>query len=283
MGKPKLLQHSPANIVVLSAEPILYKCFVSKSMALELVEVEGFTYYANNNDESKFIYKEIFQDQSYNVVELPENAFVVDAGANIGLFSIWVKQKYPSCQILAFEPVPATFAILQKNLALHDITKSATAFQCGLGANEDTLRLTYYPLMPGSSTLYPEEKETLRKIAMEKFGPLEFDNMFDGSHDVLVPIKRLSSFLDEQSDLISIDLLKIDVEGAEVDVLRGLSDKHWQMTKNVVMEIFDVDGRLQEAERLLNSKGFRFKATVAKWSPRRAKLYMVTCQRKLEA
>lgn len=54
--------------------------------------------------------------------------------------------------------------------------------------------------------------------------------------------------------LETIDLLKIDVERAEMAVLRGVSDEHWQRIRQVVMEVHDVDGSLDIVLRLLKTR-----------------------------
>mmetsp|Transcript_54850 Transcript_54850/g.63075 ORF Transcript_54850/g.63075 Transcript_54850/m.63075 type:complete len:393 (-) Transcript_54850:230-1408(-) len=54
----------------------------------------------------------------------------------------------------------------------------------------------------------------------------------------------------------SIDLLKIDIEGAELDVLQSLSDATWSRVKQVVVETQDISGRIEIIRDLLKAKGF---------------------------
>jgi thioesterase domain-containing protein/acyl carrier protein len=54
-----------------------------------------------------------------------------------------------------------------------------------------------------------------------------------------------------------IDLLKIDVEGAELDVLSRIEPEHWSCIRQIVIELHDVDGRLRRISELLEAKGFR--------------------------
>lgn len=53
-----------------------------------------------------------------------------------------------------------------------------------------------------------------------------------------------------------IDLLKVDVSGAELDVLGGIEDADWARVRQVVMEVHDLNGRRLEVRRLLAAKGF---------------------------
>ena len=54
----------------------------------------------------------------------------------------------------------------------------------------------------------------------------------------------------------AVDLLKVDVEGEELNVLRGLDDEAWTRVRQVVLEVHDVDGRVAAVEALLASRGF---------------------------
>lgn len=55
-----------------------------------------------------------------------------------------------------------------------------------------------------------------------------------------------------------VDLLKVDVERAELDVLRGVRREDWLRIRQVVLEVHDVDGRLAAVQELLQgTAGFR--------------------------
>ena len=53
-----------------------------------------------------------------------------------------------------------------------------------------------------------------------------------------------------------IDLLKVDCEGAELKVLQGISDKDWPKIKSAVIEVHDLEGRLETIRGLLEKNGF---------------------------
>lgn len=82
--------------------------------------------------EARFIYKEIFGDSCYDDAQLSHPRLIVDVGANIGLFTVYLKKKYPDCKLLAFEPAPDTFKILTKNVALHKL-EGVEILQLALG------------------------------------------------------------------------------------------------------------------------------------------------------
>ena len=79
----------------------------------------------------------------------------------------------------------------------------------------------------------------------------------------------------------TIALLKIDVEGDEEQVLHGLSASRWRTVQQVVIEVHDVDGRLERVCTLLRSHGFRVEATQQRSSTVRGYLIVVPATLKL--
>lgn len=69
------------------------------------------------------------------------------------------------------------------------------------------------------------------------------------------PVVTVSTLMRLQG-IDSVDLMKVDVEGAELDVLRGIRQEDWSKIKQIVMEVHDVQGRLQAACEVLQQQGY---------------------------
>eukprot|EP00854_Cymbomonas_tetramitiformis_P002792 gene2792-3584_t len=72
---------------------------------------------------------------------------------------------------------------------------------------------------------------------------------------VVCPLLTLSEII-AQEDLSRIDLLKVDVERAELEVLEGIRSADWELIQQVVMEVHDLDGNLEKIVAILNNAGF---------------------------
>lgn len=92
----------------------------------------------SKSDNSDFdVHDTVFQKREYDV-EIPEPKLIVDAGAHIGLASVWFAKRYPEAEIIALEPDAENFRMLVKNTK-H--LKNVKPLQCGLWSSDTNLRI----------------------------------------------------------------------------------------------------------------------------------------------
>ncbi|KAF9765902.1 hypothetical protein IL306_001741 [Fusarium sp. DS 682] len=252
------------------------------SAKIQLLETpEGISFYHQSEEEAHWLYDEIFNERCYDKVKLPEKPFVIDAGANIGLFTLFVKKNYPAAQVMAFEPAPENVGIMKQNLSLHHIS-DVELHDCALGSKNETKTLTFFPNSPANATVCNDEKKQWLDFISDKVGSDVAERMGHGATKYPVSVKRLSEFLKGRDNLSRVDLLKIDVEGGELDVIEGMDEDHLRLVQNIVMEVWDMDGALEIMKKALQRKGYDVEADLVPWKQGRAellKMYMVTARR----
>ncbi|PWG14128.1 FkbM family methyltransferase [Streptomyces sp. V2] len=213
----------------------------------------GFSVHAASPLDARFLYQEIFEHGTYADVSLGEEPFVVDVGANIGLFTLFVKTRCPQAHVVAFEPLPELVSALHANVAKFGLS-DVEVHELALGGEErDEVTFTYYPLLPSSSTLFPHDQERLKGVLSKSFPPRVVERMFQG-REVSVRVDRLSQYLDGGRP---VDLLKIDAVGSELAILRGIDSSLFPLLRNVFIDVQDINGRVAELCVLLEEMGMK--------------------------
>ncbi|KAA6426995.1 MAG: thioester reductase [Trebouxia sp. A1-2] len=185
----------------------------------------GWSVPAQSQVEALFIYREIVEQQCYLQygIQIRDGDVVMDVGANIGLFSWWVMQGGPDRGVPAVvwgvEPLPANLAVLQTNLEQHGLLDHVRIIPQAVAEAEGEKVFRYYPAMPGNSTCHVQEKEQLQRSIVP-------DHFFLNSQDRRCPVTTISSLMDKHG-ICQVDLLKVDVEGCELQALQGIQDHHW--------------------------------------------------------
>jgi FkbM family methyltransferase len=166
----------------------------------------------------------------------------------------------PRVHIYAFEPSPAAFECLKANIELHGV--DVRLFECGLARESATAEFPFYPantVMSGFHADLNTDRNTSKAYMVNSgLSPQNADRLLGFLFKkVTFPcrMRTLSEIIDEEH-VTRIDLLKVDVEKSERDVLVGIRDDHWGVIRQVVIEVHDEAGCLDEVKRLLAERGF---------------------------
>lgn len=147
----------------------------------------------------EYLYREVFVDTCYNFkCDTPEPV-ILDCGSNIGMAMLFFKTIYPGAQITCFEPDPATFDVLSKNVSQNGFS-GIDLHRCALTGAD------------GETSFYHSEEE-IGSLLMSTHS-----ERLSGTQ-IQVPSRALSSFI--RTD---VDLLKLDIEGAEYPVLLEVAE-----------------------------------------------------------
>lgn len=237
----------------------------SNDVGVKMLELpNGLNVACTVKSEALFLFNEM--DTYFRHISPVEDGCIIDVGANIGMFLLatneWLSRHGdrdggapPRARLyVAIEPIEKNAQCFKQNLVLHEASAGVELHCCGLMDNihaaEGSMDITYYPNMPGNSTFHPKEKVDLQQHNMKP-------ELFVGAEVMKCPVTTLSALLDEyHPDIKKIDVLKVDTEGAELEVLNGISDEYWKIIRQVVVEVHNVNNRVDKIMRLLQSKEF---------------------------
>jgi FkbM family methyltransferase len=186
---------------------------------------------------------------------------VLDIGANIGLSAMMFAGNGSGIRVIAAEPAPTTFHCLERNLAEH--VRFGVPLQVAVGADPGVRRFTWYPLASVNSGFFADREadDEASEIFLRNSG-LDDENIalimagLRESEQIDIDVTTVSAILGGHAPAGEIGLLKIDVERAELDVLRGVTDADWPRIRTVVAEVHDRGGRLREFCELLSRHAF---------------------------
>ena len=142
---------------------------------------------------------------------LPENAVIADIGANVGSHSIYWALERNVLKIYSFEPYPETFEVLKTNVMLNNL--------------ENTIEVSNFGLSDEFGSFVVEDYNP-RNIGATVFKKSMSGNFYFCPFDDL----KISE---------PIDMIKIDVEGGEVDVLNGMKKTMVKSHPIIVIETFN--------------------------------------------
>ena len=155
---------------------------------------------------------QVFLNREYNIAFDESPKIIIDGGANIGLFAIVMKNRYPDAKIICLEPDPENFSQLLKNTSLY---KNIICENCGVW-NKET-RLKVYD-----------------KYKFGKWGIVVEENELEGSVFAISMNEVMRKY-----SLNYIDILKLDIETSEKQVFSDSFEEWLPKIKIVLIELHD--------------------------------------------
>lgn len=178
-----------------------------------------------------FTRTEIFDKEIYCFDTGNPKPLIIDAGANIGLASIYLKLRFPEARVIAFEPDEDIARFYKKNIQSFGF-EGVDLIQKGLWSTEGNLKFSSEGADAGS--FIDSESKTANVIS--------------------IPVTTLSPYLNQK-----VDFLKIDIEGAELAVLEECRER-LPMIERLFVEYHSFEGQdqgLSKTFNILEKAGFR--------------------------
>jgi len=181
-----------------------------------------------NQQEFHSLKREIFTNNLYYFKTKNPTPFIIDAGAYVGISTLYFKQLYLNSQILAFEPNPFAIEKLKNNMFNNGI-KNVDIKNSAVWTSEEI------------KEMYIDD------TGQQRFSVASFSkNGWNGevkSRAIKVKTEKLDKYLNQNTDL-----LKLDVEGSEQQILKNIV-KYFDNIKNIILEYHPVNN--QDVDKII--------------------------------
>lgn len=238
---PKGIKNTYDFIVLLERKGINYKKENNLFRFQYPVNKKMFDFYVAQDSSDTLVFNQIVFEKEYDsLIDIFKEKNIslenmIDAGANIGLTSVYFKAYYPNLKIIALEPSKGTFKRLSTNIEKNDLSK-VTLLQKGLWSKATRLK----------------EDRTFRDGQDWSFRLVEANE----KEEALFETTTVPEILMEYGIGV-IDFLKMDIEGGEKAVFEGSSDLSWlKKVKVIAIEIHDEFNCRNQVEASLINAGF---------------------------
>ena len=203
----------------------------------------GFTFNIREETDDRWIIKDVVAHDCYRIKDRDlKGAIVIDGGANFGTFSVFASHLVEdSGRVVAVEPYPSSFNLLVRNISANSCN-NVKPVNVALSNSKGTRELMIYE-RTGANSFFVVSDPSIRQKAKRKL------TVRTSTIDAVTEDLRLDR----------VDLIKLDLEGAELEALNGaekvISDHHPQITGELHPSVYSID----EVKKFLENRGYHFK------------------------
>lgn len=167
--------------------------------------------------------------------QAPAGSSVLDLGGNIGLFSLSCARRIPNARIFTYEPGPPNYRIFEANCLVNpDLGSRIELRRAAVGGTTREDNWSFDEANPGGSSLFGKQGKPCRV--------------------------KISAFADVIMNLPKpIALVKIDVEGAEFEILEQTPPQVWHEINAISLELHDdPSGKVNQGDFLVKMRALGF-------------------------
>lgn len=194
-------------------------------------------------DAGRATLQEIWTEKVYPIPNGRDAKMIIDVGANIGAFSVYAAARCPEARVIAYEPDPNAFALLEKNIDENDSSGRITAVPRAVLTDA------------GQINFFQNLESSTRSTTQGSYWASERKKP--------IPVQSESLRTVFQTHAIEFcDVLKLDCEGAEYRILEEVAPNLLRRIQKIVMEYHkdpDCSQELSSTAHKLYRNGFRIK------------------------
>ncbi len=203
---------------------------------MQSTRIGKYTVWYENSEEFNELKREVWSHHAYYLEELDDAGRVVDLGAHIGLATLYFAQIYPRATIVAYEPDPANYELLLKNVRENGLGERVQCVRAAVAPKSGRLKL--------QAPVYPDEWRSGVGIIPKGWRGVLHTKAME------VEAVGVAEVLAEGADLV-----KMDIEGMEYEVVTSAG---WEGVLNLILEVHPREGkRIGEIEKYLVDQGYK--------------------------
>ena len=176
-------------------------------------------------------YNEIFEKKIYEFNTTSSSPVIIDCGANMGVSVLYFSKRFPNAKIIAFEPDQTVLPYLEKNITSQNLN-NVEVYKKGVWTEET--KISFYT-----------DNGLGGRIGIE----------YHNQEPIKIETVRLKDFLDQP-----IAMLKIDIEGAEFEVLKDCEELLHNV-KHIFLEyhsFYNEEQHLEDILSIFKRQGYRY-------------------------
>jgi len=166
-----------------------------------------------------------FEDMAFLLHFLRSNELFIDVGANVGSYTILASGAV-GAKTICIEPVRNTYEKLLRNVRINDLSDIVRTELCAISDNNGELR-------------FSTDRDTMNSVV---------DDSYQGVSE-LIPVRKLDDVLENYNPV----MMKIDVEGHELSLLRGAT----RTLVNPTLQVIFLEGQNEDINGIMKRNGFQ--------------------------